>query len=236
MQLGSRRPLVRDSSASWRANNAEGGTHGTQVTSGNSGGASGRAFDSVDTPAGSAITFDNTHPAHGALGYKTVFPTAAARTAMIWTSASIGSVPEAWGRGYMYLPALPAAGRYITLCVLDHSGVGSCAAVAISDAGKLMVFDANGSIRQSTAAITAAALFRIEWYCLCNAATGIIEAKLFAIPDASVATETVTFSGTNTLDLITALPWGPDGSTLGAGFVVHYDDLNFNTRGYPGPA
>jgi hypothetical protein len=50
-----------------KTNNAEGGTSGTAVTTGNSGGASGDAWNTV---VGTAPTFDSGSKAHGTLGYK----------------------------------------------------------------------------------------------------------------------------------------------------------------------
>src|SRR5438067_677165 len=51
------------------SNSAEGGTNGTTVTTGNSGGGSGDAFSAVNIGTTGAVTFDSSASAHGGLSY-----------------------------------------------------------------------------------------------------------------------------------------------------------------------
>src|SRR6266566_5403775 len=91
-------------------NNAEGQGSGTTVTTANSGGGSGDAFDEAIIGANMTETFDNGQPAHGANAYKDALTsTATAITYLGWTSTSIGSaVVDLWGRVYIYANRVPA--------------------------------------------------------------------------------------------------------------------------------
>lgn len=214
-------------------NNAEGGSQGATVTVGNSGGASGNAWDQF---TGVAPTFDNTHPAHGTYAYKVIAPAVAAETAMYWNS-SLGTLTTAYGRVYCYLSALPASTQYVTLCICDKSGTGPCAAVVVNDTGSVALVDSVASVAVSSVLVRAAALFRVDWRVVCNAATGVIQAQLFtSAPDGSSPDQTITATNANTRDQFTAFKVGFDGSTLTPGLTAWYDDININTNGFPGPA
>ena len=65
-------------------NNAEGGSNGTTVTTGNSGGASGTAFDSITN----THTFSSSSPYDGSLSYSTVTTGTAATMRWNWTSTT----------------------------------------------------------------------------------------------------------------------------------------------------
>jgi len=84
------------------SNSAEGGTDTTAVTTANSGGTSGNAWDTVT----GAPTFSATHAAHGTLCYS--FPAATA-TNVQWSAASIGMMATLYARLYVYPTANPAA-------------------------------------------------------------------------------------------------------------------------------
>jgi hypothetical protein len=213
-------------------NNAEGGTNTTVVTTGpgNSGGASGDAFDAA---SGANKTFDNAHPAHGALAYKFVW-SAAAENSLSWV-ASIGTPTDIYGRCYFYLPALPTSGQYASFVILDLPGTGVVAAIGVTDAGKIILFDAGGGNTQGTFTVTAGAVHRLEFHVTCNATTGLVETKYFASADGTAADETVNWPNRNTRTSMGAVKWGFDGSGLPASFEMHLDDLNVNGSAYPGP-
>jgi len=53
-----------------KQNVAEGGSHGDTITTGNSGGASGDAFNALTIGASATLTWSNARPAHGSMGIK----------------------------------------------------------------------------------------------------------------------------------------------------------------------
>src|SRR5215467_10547633 len=89
-------------------NSAEGGTNGTTVSTGNSGGASGNAFDALLT-TNATVAYDNAHAHSGALSVKFATAGTAANWAVEWTT-SMGTLSQVWFRLYVYFTANPAAG------------------------------------------------------------------------------------------------------------------------------
>src|SRR5436190_21171956 len=87
------------------SNSAEGGTNGTAVTTGNSGGGSGDAFNTSTGVNGTRV-FDNTQSAHGSLSYKLIN---AVNTTNIlaWTGISLAGT-EVWWRVYVRFPSFTA--------------------------------------------------------------------------------------------------------------------------------
>src|SRR4051812_41296696 len=114
-------------------NNAEGGTNGVTVTTGNSGGASGTAFSSVLN--GATLKFDNTQAAHGTLSYHVV--TTTTETVQFQLSgASSGSYAT---RFYIRFNTPPFAGERLLQ-------VGSGAKWAIGTGPKFTILDFNGNV------------------------------------------------------------------------------------------
>ena len=96
-------------------NDAEGGASGAIATSASSGGGSGDAFQGVQSTATGAVTFDDTHAAHGSLAYK--LSTASGQYALlVWSLAATRCAL----RAYLYLEAPPTADSQ--LMVLRTSG------------------------------------------------------------------------------------------------------------------
>lgn len=97
-------------------NNAEGGTNGTTVTTGNSGGASGTAWNSVTASGGASAIFDNTNPAHGLLSY--LFGATTANASFVaWTITSTGTLVM---RAYVCFDTLP--GQALRVIDIRNSG------------------------------------------------------------------------------------------------------------------
>jgi hypothetical protein len=136
------------------ANNAEGGSNTTAVTTGNSGGTSGSPWDAVDITSG-AITYSSTQAYKGSLSYK-VDNSGTGNTFMYWNTASSRQVAL---RFYVYLASLPSAGSRIA--AFATSGGTNLCALVMDNAGKMSVYDTAGTIVGST---TTNGLSTATWY------------------------------------------------------------------------
>lgn len=213
-------------------NNAEGGTNGVAVTTGNSGGASGNAWDTV---RGAGTIFDNAHPADGTLAYKFTAAASPVLTTLDWEATALGStLTFAWSRHYVYVPALPGVTTYAAIVTFDLAGTGVSAGITINDTGTIGVVTATGTVA-TTATITAGSLFRVESHLVCDPVVGTFEVKLFNSPYSTSPTETVSRTGQNTRAGFNALRSGFDGATLVSGYLMWLDAINLNQTGYPGP-
>src|ERR1700689_2217935 len=85
-------------------NDAEGGTSGVTVTTGNSGGTSGSAFDSVFVGTAATLAFDNSEAAHGLLSYKVATGTTSTTSLLEWTTTA-GNQRTVWFRAYCFMTA-----------------------------------------------------------------------------------------------------------------------------------
>jgi len=128
-----------------RANTAEGGTNGTTVSTGNSGGASGNAWDLVNIPAGQTLTYTASAFA-GSHGFDVGTDTGTVAGAqMRWGDAL--ALTQGALRAFVYLPATaPSVTAIVAQVSTNNSGtIGSCGKLAISPSGKLALQDAAGT-------------------------------------------------------------------------------------------
>ena len=213
-------------------NSFEGGTNGTTITAGNSGGASGNPFDSVSVGSGGTLSFSNAQAALGTLSALAQTTTAAA-TYAAW-GASIGTPAQVWFRIYLYFGTLPSATtRFFTV---SNGGGTGCARFAITTAGKILAADGAGStITTSTLAIPTAQWFRVEGFATLSASVGQTEVKLFLLPENTTADETDTSAANqNTLGSPTLYAFGPDAGTANQG-PYYMDYVGLSSTGYLGP-
>lgn len=216
-------------------NNAEGGTNGTGVTTGNSGSSSGTAFNTVSTGTGSTITFDNTHAAHGSLSYKILVGSPSVNTVLEWTtSLVVNTAVQTWFRAYLYVTANPAnALRFIRA----RNGSTTCASVGMDSSGHIQVLDASSTaVKTSTSTVPLNKWFRLEGYFTGDASVGQIECRMFTSAQDNVAAdETLTTTATqNTNGPINQLLFGNPASV--ATYTFWMDDLAASTVRYIGPA
>src|SRR6266536_1261283 len=101
------------------SNTFEGGVGGSGIAAGNSGGASGNAFDTATTGTGTTLTFDNAHPAHGTLSLNATTTGTSASVYGQWSTAwsSQSSAATIYLRTYVYLPSLFNASQRIVQCI-----------------------------------------------------------------------------------------------------------------------
>jgi hypothetical protein len=193
-------------------NNAEGGTNGTTVTAANSGGLSGSAFDAPVISATCTLTFDNTHPGHGALSYKFQLGGTAGECYLPWTTQfTAANIPIAPFRiKGMYWTANPGTTIYL-FRVANAAGVNTFG-LAIDTAGKLLIKDAVGTIVATMAtAIPLNTLFDIEVDAEVVGTTGTIRVRRYDIADSGKPTDQLTGTVTAAVSM-GRIRWGHTGT------------------------
>lgn len=212
-------------------NGGEGGTDGAAVTSGNSGGVSGNAWDSVT----GAPTFDSAH-AYGSLAYK--FDLAASSTSrqLIWSSA-LGTQSEVWGRFYLWTGAAPPVTNRVGI-VRGLVGGGQAFRITWETDGTIAFRDAGNGITGGGTMVTSAALpsnqwVRVEFHAIPLSSTGTAELRVYHNADSTTATQTLSTTSSNMVAGVDSLQWGAFvGATCTATFWL--DLINANTTGFPG--
>lgn len=179
-----------------KLNTVEGISNGTTVTAGNSGGASGNAWQSTSS-AGATLASDNTHAAHGTQSVK-IATTASATSSMTWTlTASL----TWWFRVYIWIDSIVAASNPSIIRIRGGSDSIQAMRVTFSDTRHLQIRDGGNSLVSTMTGVFAfGAWYRVEGFCTpgTGAATGAGEVKLFLADSTTTVTSgTLTTSGQN---------------------------------------
>lgn len=213
---------------------AEGGTNGVGITAGNSGGASGDAFESVSLGAGASAIYDSTN-ARGTLAAKLATGGSAADCSLNY-QAKIGTQTQVWYRAYVFMASNPGSNHRL-FDAWDSVSGQLCFAVYLTTAGKLMsVNTIGGTIQTMTGSVPLSAWFRVEVMVIGSATVGQVEIKRFDSPDSTVATETLTSAASqNTRGSFNNYRFGSSGDPLPASRTLWLDDLGISTTGYMGP-
>lgn len=204
---------------------AEQGVLAATVGTGEAG--SGDPWDAVvGTPT---ITYDNVHAYHR-MAYKVV--AAASAQQLVWTSTSVGTVGEMWGRFYLWSNAAPSAAT--GLIRLTVSGA-QAARLRYNADGTLTLADAGNAAEITTVgAIPTGQWVRIEFHIQFVASNATVEMKTFNNPDSNTATETLTTSTAAGMGVnCDRVEWGSFNSATWTGWM---DNLQVNAVGFPGPA
>ena len=212
------------------SNNAEGGTNGVTVTTGNSGGSSGNAWDVVTIGASGTFVYDNAQIAHGSLSYKIIQAGTPTGIYGAWTTL-FGTQTEIWGRFYLYRTGNPV-GNHQVIRILTSATIN--ATVRIETTG-LVTVRGNGAT-PTTSTVSAIALNawnRIEFHAQASSTAGVVDAKLFKTADSTTADETISVSAANTGANWSEIRYGTQNQATGTFWL---DDLQVNATGYPGPA
>lgn len=217
------------------SNNAEGGTNGATVTTGNSGGTSGNAWDLVTIGTTCTAVYTTT-AAHGLLAYAFTTGTTSGVSTAGWTT-SVGTLSAVYGRAYVNLSGgLPAT----TDANIQHKGSGSSSAGNIQiDTGGHIVAQTPGfaTAFTFTAAMSTATWYRIEWHMVAGAAgVGSMQVLLYSA-DSTSAIEQHTdnanaWGGTGTT--ITETDYGWTNSHPSQPTII-FDSIAIATTGFLGP-
>jgi len=212
------------------ANTAEGGSNGTTVTTGNSGGSSGDAWSAVDIQSGVTGTFSSTTAAHGSLSYSVDVAASGNTGYFAWTGLSAGTL---FVRAYVNIAANPPANMNI-LRVLN--GTTAIATVRINSTGKIGCLRSTGTLwGTSTNSIPLGAWFRIE--IMADAVGGEMEVRLYLSDEnSSTATETLSVFGSLGFSTGTALRCGVV-SNVGASDaeILYLDNISISDVDWIGP-
>lgn len=181
------------------SNNFSGGTDGTTISTANSGGVSGDAFNTV---AGT-MAFENTN----ATGLRAPMSCQWNSTSdrLRWTGITFTG-RQVWCRQYLYFASNPAADEQ-PLNINHETGPSiTNLALLVTSTGKVAVNDSTGAqVGITTNSISLNQWIRYEVACNVGTTTsnGSFELRLYNSPDSFTATETVTGSS---LNLETTLP------------------------------
>ncbi len=214
---------------------AEGGSNGTGITAGNSGGASGDAFESVSLGAGATAIYDNAQAHNGSLAAKLATGGSAADCSLNYGSA-IGSQPTVYFRAHVYMTANPGTSHRL-IDAWDSGSGQLCFAIYLTSSGQLMSVNTAGStIQTMSASVNLGSWFRVEVMLIGHASTGQVEVKLFNTADSTTPTETITSTANqNTRGSANNFRFGAAGDPLPASRTLWLDDLGISTTGYLGP-
>lgn len=226
--------------AARRGNTFEGGSNGVNITTGNSGGLSGDAFQDIAVGADSTQVYDSTLFYKGAVSAKIA---AGLTLAYVGYTTLIGTQTSIYGRTYLYLDtALPTQSIAIA-STLFNDGVSSvaCGRIAINGAGRLRLLDQAGvqqaiSPNNASGIVPVAQWVRLEWRFVGSPTTGSIEVKLFLDPTSVTPDSTTTATNIDTLGPFNRYRIGKGAPTTGTEPVFHIDSVLWDTAGYPGPA
>jgi hypothetical protein len=213
-------------------NGFEGGTSGVTITAGNSGGASGNAFDTVVIGSTTAtLIFDNAHAAHGGLSAKVATGAAASTVLMEWTNSE-GTVPTIYYRMYLYSSGTPTLGvRLFTA----RTSAALAAALQWTNTGTLELINGGNSVVATFAGtVPANQWIRIEGQVTGNASTGVLSATQYNSADSVTGTETQTVSNANTTGSLAQFFFGENSANAAQG-PFWLDDIGIATSGSLGP-
>jgi hypothetical protein len=162
------------------ANTAEGGSDGTAVTTGNSGGASGTAWAGVTIGTGT-INFETSQFFKGSLSYEFA-PGSASSCYVHWLPTAANT---AVFRGYVRLSGLPSSGQYLINVRTTGGGTSLMGLGVNAGTGTIFIQDTTSTtIFTSTGGLSTNTWYRIEFSLSNgNTATGAMELKVFTGDD-----------------------------------------------------
>lgn len=182
------------------SNNAEGGSNGTTITTGNTNAGSGEAASAVTVGTSATGKFDSTAPIHDTLSL--TFATGGTATTSTFQWANLGQMARVWARVYIDCTAFT---NILSNGFVRFRGGGvQTARVSLSSTGQIQLRDsANGVVATSTTVLTANSKARVNADIAIGAsAAGKVD--IYLTPESVTPTETLTVSaqnfGTNNID------------------------------------
>lgn len=212
-------------------NSAEGGTSGTTVTAGNSGGASGDAWDTVLSTSGTCA-YDNTQAAHGALSLKQATAGTAASIQMQWDT-SIASVARVYGRVYYRYSSTTLA---LDVCRVRSGLSNQVARLTVTATTGLLQLrnGANTTVATSTTALSINTWYRLEFDFRPGGA--VTNSASIYLGDSVVPLESISASSSYSTDTDCGqFHVGNLSSTANVG-NRWFDDIAISDQGWLGPA
>ncbi len=219
------------------SNSFEGGSDGTTITTGNSGGASGVAWDNVTLGLNCDIRY-NVDPLSGDMSAHVVMPATAAQSYLDWSAFGSLTIPV-YVRVYLLKTATPPANWFYPFW-LHTTGAVRAMGVAITTANLLRIDNAAGtSVGTSTLAVPNNQWVRIETKVTPSTTVGIVEYRLYLNADAPALNydETKTFTGLALTANIDEFQCGVRSTVTNMnGQHWYYDNVAISTVDWLGPA
>jgi hypothetical protein len=214
-------------------NIAEGGSNGTTITAGNTGGASGNAATSVTT-AGAVAIFDNSKAARGSLSYQ--FSTSTSAQAFFEWSSGVGPIPRCFGGVYVNCSAFTTVPSLVRL--RGNGAATQNIRISLDSTGHVQVRGTGNTVlATSTNPLVVNTWARIEWDVI-GGPLGTANIYIYLVADAPVGshTELLTAAGVDlgpgTVDDIS---FGIVTATASAS-AFNLDNFNVNSTALPGAA
>lgn len=173
-----------------KTNNAEGGTSGTNVTTSNSGGASGSAWNVIGYSPGS-VTYDTASAVHGSLGCK-FSPASGSICILRWTGFN-----DTTGVVRFYItPGTVSSGLESIFAAFTSTG-GRVITIAVNASGQYVIQDAtNASLTHTTNTAQASDRLELSWAVGTTTGNGSWNFALYR-GDSATATETLSGATNN---------------------------------------
>ncbi len=218
------------------ANSFEGGTNGVAVTTANSGGTSGDAFNAVaGAVAGATLAYSATEMAHGSLALQ-VATAATAGTQWVGYTTSFGTNSDFYLRFNLYLTALPAASATLWR---GFSGAATLCSLNMNTSGQLRVQDSLGVVvsGSTSGALPTGQWVRVELHITMSTTVGQTELRVYHSVDSTVATFSAQSTATLNLGATSADGYRMGLQTTQANYgPTWFDDYALSTTTWLGPA
>ena len=220
------------------ANTFEGGTDGVAISTGNSGGASGDAFNNIQ---GTLAKFAASAAMHGSLGMEIV--DSAVTTQVRWQSFPALTV-DVYVRFYLWISGTPTGGRCGCSNIVTSGGVNS-GGIAVrrttdSPAGVMVGMLASGNEAAGSVgsvAVPAAPWIRVEYRLKSSTTVGEIEWKWWSSPESTGApSDTVNATGLVLGADSDRVAYGLQATNPNTPFTIRIDDVKVATAGWIGPS
>lgn len=210
-------------------NTLDGGTDGVGVSTANSGGASGDAFDAVTNGTGAVGAFDNAERRHGTLSLKINTTTTSTTVYRTWTTSIGSGVTRMYVRHY-WKGGLAAADRPIHRV---RTAGGTASRFALSSGGLMRIIDAAGSVvTTGSVALDTSTWYRFE--VSHGTGTGVTQVARVYVGDSTALLEEITATSDYSTGDINQVDFGQtvSATSIPSGW---WDSIEVTDRGYPGP-
>lgn len=187
-----------------KTNDAEGGTDGVATSTGNSGGASGTAWDIVNINAGSTFHYESTGAIHGTMSYQVSSTTTATNPLAGWTDTAAN---QAVARVYMSFTTMSTVNNQ-QFGINFRSGSGSLARSEFNTDGTFRGVMGATNSSASALALSTGTVYRMEAVATgFNGASGALTINVYVGESGTVFTS-ISLSGATTAAQCSAVRFG----------------------------
>lgn len=213
-----------------RTNSFEGGANGVTITTANSGGTSGDAFDNAPAPGATGVmTFSTAQAAHGSVSMTT---STGGTSALAYAGYNLATTSGDVCRVYCRFTSLPSAQQNF----VRYLSTGSQSLrVNVTTAGLVEVRNAaNTVVGTTTSAISAGSWFRLELTSTWSTTAGTVALRLYLSPDSTTISDSLSLSSLVLTASANEIRFGV-GATMANAVQVWYDDLAIEGATWHGP-